>query len=176
MPYDEPSFFNGLAAGLTATAGRYTGLLEKASIIGMDTFKRYPTGNFETIVSTIRIQTDYPLTFVYEYGPDRNNPQREFRRIAASKQEQRIAHVVQLPEPLTIAEHYPSSIGYYYNVSYFRHPKPTPYYSDSWGDYYTPWGGLMLYPYEGLNQKWYFYPGSPELVDAWAVQTSWIYG
>ena len=174
MPYDEQSFLNGLAAGLTATAGRYTGLLEKALIIGTDTFILHPTGTFETFVSTIHIQTPHPLTFIYEYGPDRDNPEREFRRIPASNQVQTICHVLQPPEPLRITEHYPSSLDYYYNVSYFRHgPKPPG--DHPWDSYYNPWGGLMLYPYKDRYNKWYFYPGSPELVDKWAVQSSWIY-
>ncbi|MBQ6985992.1 MAG: hypothetical protein IJQ25_03285 [Oscillibacter sp.] len=172
MPYHEQSFLDGLISGLAATAGRPMGPLEKALVVGTDTFMSHPIGTFETIVSKMKIQTHYPLTIVYEYGPDRDNPERVFRRIPALNRVQTICHVLQLPEPLKITEYYPRSLDYYYNVSYFRRgPRPS-----VWSfDYETPWGGLMLYPVEDRYHKWHFYPGSPELVDEWLVQSNWIH-
>ncbi len=158
MAYDDRSFFNGLAFGLAATAGRPMGPFEKTWMTGTKNFLRYPSGDFDTFVSKMYIQTAYPLTIVYEYGPDRNAPERVFRRIAASNRAQTIGHVVQLPETV-------KSTDYYYNVNFFERRDMVP------GIHF--WAGFMLFPYRGGSPaKWWYYPGSPELVNEWYTQSN----
>lgn len=156
MPYDDRSFFNGLAFGLAATAGRPMGPFLKNWATGMKNLLRYPSGDFDTFVSKMWLQTAYPLTIVYEYGPDRNAPERVFRRVPASHYVQTLCHVVQLPSTV-------KSTAYHYNVHFFERQDMIP------GIHF--WAGFMLFPYYTSSQSW-LYPGSPELVDAWYTQSN----
>ena len=156
MPYDDRSFFNGLAFGLAVTAGRPMEAFMKTHATGTRGLLRYPSGDFDTFVSRLSIQTPYPLTIVYEYGPDRDAPERAFRRITASSRTQTFYHVVQLPETV-------KSSDYHYNVWFFERPDMQPHIHF--------WAGFMLFPYYTSSRSW-LYPGSPEAVDSWYNQTN----
>ena len=158
MPYNEQSFLNGLAAGLTATAGGILGTFQETLLVGTALMTQLPDGAFDTFVSRVSIETPYPVTIAYEYGPDRNNPERVFRRVPASRYAQTLCHVVQLPSTV-------KSTDYHYNVYFFERRDMIP------GIHF--WAGFMLFPYRGGNPaQWWYYPGSPELVDAWITQSN----
>lgn len=155
MPYDDRSFFNGLAFGLAVTAGRPMGPFHKTWTTGTKNLLRYPSGQFDTFVSQFSVQTPYPLTVVYEYGPDYNAPERAFRRLSGSRDVQTIYHVVQIPEAV-------QSTDYHYNVLFFERNDMQPSIHFQ--------ARFMLFPYYTSTQSW-LYPGSPELVNNWYTNT-----
>lgn len=155
MAYHEPSFLEGLAAGLTATAGLPMGAFQKRYTTGTGRIRYFPDGNFDTFVGKFLIQTPSAVTIVFEYGPDRNAPERVFRRVGASTEQQAVYHVVQIPEAVPLTD-------YHYNMYFYERNDMTRLIR------YDTF--FMAFPYHTPNKD-YLYPGSPELVRDWLART-----
>ena len=153
MAYNEQDFLNGLAAGLTATAGPLLVRMGKTLLTGTGRVSNPPEGNFDTFVSKIRIRTSFPVTLLYEYGPADGTLTREARRVGASEETQTVYHVCQTPTAV-------------------------PFLSFRYGAYlmeraYMNIGfeaRFMTYPYS-IGDSLRPYPGSPELVSVWLSTT-----
>lgn len=156
MAYHEPSFLEGLAAGLTATAGAPMGALEKHRATGTDRFSQIPAGQFDTFVGKFLITTPFPVTIVFEYGSDRNAPERVFRRVGASEEQQAVYHVAQLPEAVPLTD-------YHYNM--YLYERSDMVRVIRWDTYF------MAFPYYPPSGNEYLYPGRPELVRNWLTRT-----
>ena len=155
MAYDERSFLNGLAAGLTATAGHSSGVVKQTRTTGTDRVLYYPPGEFDLYMSKVIIDAPYPTAILYEFGTDRQNLERVYRRVGASAQEQTFYHVVQLPEALPMNE-------YHYNVFLLER--------DDINALIRFDTMFMAFPYYTSTRSW-IYPGRPELVHDWWTRT-----
>lgn len=156
MAYHEPSFLDGLAAGLAATAMSPTGTMIKRYTTGTGRFKRIPAGQFDTFVGRFLITTPFPVTIVIEYGPDRDAPERVFRRVGASAGQQAVYHVAQIPEAVPLTD-------YHYNMYFYER--------DDMARLIRFDTFFMAYPYYPSSGGEYLYPGSPELVRDWMTRT-----
>ena len=153
MAYQEASFLNGLAAGLTATAGRPIVRMSKTLLTGTERVTNIPEGNFDAFVSKIRIRTSFPVTLLYEYGPADGTLTREARRVDASEETQIFYHACQTPTAF-------------------------PFRSFRYGAHLMERAGanapfearFMSYPYS-VGDALRPYPGSPELVSVWRATT-----
>lgn len=150
MAYNEQSFLNGLAAGLSVTGGQRLGALRRQLTSGTERLREYirPEGDFETIVTKIIFRTQEARVLEYEYGLAGEEAQKEFRRVGPSEREQVFYHVWHLPEARPITE-------FTYNVYFWE-----PGYTTAFDSY------IMAFPYQARS-KTYTYPGSPEAVDGW---------
>lgn len=153
MGYEEQSFLNGLAAGLSATGGQRLGALRRQLTVGTERIREVmlPEGDFETIVTKIIFRTQEARVLEYEYGLAGEELQKEFRRVGPSEKEQIFYHVWHLPEARPMTE-------FTYNA-YFREPG----YTTAFDSY------IMAFPYQAGNRT-YTYPGSPEAVDGWMTR------
>lgn len=152
MAYHEPSFLDGLAAGLVATAGQPMALLQKHYTTGTNRIVHMPSGQFDTFVGRFLITTPFPVTILFEFGPDRNAPERVFRRVGASAEQQAVYHVAQIPQAVPLTE-------YHYNMYlYERRDMAQVIRFDTF---------FMAFPYNTST----LYPGRPELVRDWLART-----
>lgn len=156
MAYHEPSFLEGLAAGLTATAGCPKGIFQKHYGTGTDRLVRVPPGQFDTFVGKFVIKTPYAVTVSLEYGPDRNTPERVFRHVSASNEQQTFYHVVQIPTAVPLTD-------YHYNMCIHETADMARVIRF---DMF-----FMAFPYTNSGGETISYPGSPELVRNWLVRT-----
>ena len=155
MAYHEPSFLDGLAAGLTATAGTPTGLLRKRYTTGTGRLIDIPDGNFDTFVGKFIIQSPFPVTIVFEYGTDKNAPERAFRHVGGSAEQKILYHAVQLPEAVSLTD-------YHYNMYLYELDQQAPQIRfDTF---------FMAFPFYASTRS-YLYPGRPELVRDWMTRT-----
>ena len=154
MAYDEQSFLNGLAAGLTATNGQRLGALRRQLTCGTERIHdyQYPEGNFETVVSKIVFRSPEARVVEYAYGLAGDTLQQEFRRLGAATDEQVFYHVWTLPEALPMTD-------FSYNA-YFMEPD----YTTAFDSYF------MAFPYR-VGSREYTYPGTPEAVSVWMSRT-----
>lgn len=156
MAYHEPSFLEGLAAGLAATAGTPMDALQRRYTTGTGRLTRIPAGQFDTFVGRFLITTPFPVTIVIEHGADRNAPQRVFRRVGASAGQQAVYHVAQIPAAVPLTD-------YHYNMYFYERDDMTRLiHFDTF---------FMAYPYSPSSGSEYRYPGSPELVCDWMTRT-----
>lgn len=156
MPYHEASFLDGLAHGLTATAGCPNGATRKTLLTGVRRLiSGYPDGAFDTFVSRVSLRTDSAVTILYEYGPaDADTLTRDFRKVGASDAAQTFHHVVRTPQAFALR-------AFHYNA------------------YLLEQDGMQI----GFNARFIafpcsdhgtplYYPGAPEAVNVWWTQTS----
>ena len=155
MAYHEPSFLEGLAAGLTATASFPMGAFQKHYTTGTGRLRTFPDGNFDTFVGKFLIQTPFPVTISFEYGSDINAPERVFRRVGASTEQQAVYHVVQIPTAVPLTD-------YHYNMYLYERDDMTQLIR--WDTFF------MAFPLHEPTKD-YLYPGSPELVRDWIART-----
>ena len=161
MAYHEPSFLDGLAAGLTATAMSPMDTLIKRYTTGTERIITFPDGNFDTFVGKFLIKTPFAVTIVFEYGSDINAPERVFRRVGASAEQQAVYHVAQIPRAVPLTD-------YHYNMYLYERDEMRQIIRfDTF---------FMAFPYhfpgDGHRpEKDYLYPGSPELVENWFTRT-----
>ena len=156
MAYHEPSFLDGLAAGLAATAGTSMGVFRKRYTTGTDRFIRIPEGQFDTFVGKFMITTPFPVTIVIEYGQG-YALQHVFRRVGASDEQQTVYHVAQIPAAVPLTD-------YHYNMYFYeRDDMARLIRFDTY---------FMAFPYyHPSSGREYLYPGSPELVRDWMTRT-----
>ena len=156
MPYEEESFLDGLAKGMTATVGRRTAENRKVLLTGISRMTGVlPEGEFDAFVSRVYIQTDSPVTIVYEYGPaDAETLTKDFRNVGASEETQILHHVVR-----------PAGA---YSLRAFRYDA---YLLERDGMQIRFDARFMSFPYsdDGTARE---YPGSPEQVTVWWTRTT----
>lgn len=155
MAYDEQSFLNGLAAGLTVTRARPLVALNRQLISGTTRVGeyQYPPGNFDTFVVKLILNSRAAHTIEYEYGPAGSEYQKEFRRAQGSTELRTFYRVVQIPQALPMTR--------FHFDAYFYEPQGalTPF--DSY---------FMAFPYRAGSRE-LLYPGSPEQVNVWMSRT-----
>lgn len=161
MAYHEPSFLEGLAAGLTATAMSPTGVFNKRYTTGTGRLVRIPEGQFDTFVGQFFITTPFAVTIVFEYGPDSNAPERVFRRVSASSEQQAFYHAVQLPAAVPLSD-------YHYNIYLYETDAMRRVIRFDTFFMAFPYTYSNNYPHHGETVS---YPGSPELVRDWLTRT-----
>lgn len=157
MPYHEPSFLNGLACGLTATNGRQ---------LSQGTYKTLLTGisrvtsqsvlgrEYDTFISRVYIQTDSPVSILYEYGPaDAASLTRELRKVPASAETQTVYHVRRIPEAVSMR-------NFRYSAYILERADMQIRFDARFMSYPYPSGAQILQ-----------YPGSPEQVTSWWVRS-----
>lgn len=157
MAYDETSFLSGVAAGLTATGGRQLTDIRKTLLTGSSRMDLTPVLNSlqDTFISKVLIETSYPVTILYEYGPyGTENLTRESRRVRAAPGEtQTFYHACQIAEPIPLRD-------FNYSV-YLLERRGMGIRFDA---------KFMSYPFQGSGLS-LTYPGTPEAVDIWWVRT-----
>lgn len=144
MAYDERSFLEGLAAGLTATVAPRKGALARTSLLNIPSnlAPRIPSGTFQVLVSRVWISSPYPVTILYEYGPDAQHLERETRRASGDAT---LYHAAQPSEAVDLNE-------YLYRVSVLERGENLIRYR----------ANFALFPYQSRE-----YPGTPEAVSEW---------
>lgn len=149
MDYDERSFLEGLAAGLTATAGKRTGALRQTYLLNIPSnlSPSVPSGEFQVFASRVWISAPYPVTILYEYGPDAQSFERETRRVSG---ETTLYHACRPSEAVTI-------FHYNYRISVWERGENLIRYQ----------ANFAPFPYRSRE-----YPGTPEAVSEWIV-TRW---
>ena len=154
MAYDEQSFLNGLAAGLSVTGGQPLGAWLRQLTSGTSRVGdyRWPEGAFDTFVSKITFRTRAARTVEYEYGPVGGEHQNEFRRVQPSTQLQTFYHVIRIPQAVPMPE--------YYYGAYFYEPQGALTDFDAY---------FMAFPYH-VGGRDFLYPGAPEQVDVWMMR------
>lgn len=143
MAYDERSFLEGLAAGLTATAAPRLGALQSSYLLNMPSnlLPRVPDGMFQVLVSRVWISAPYPVTLLYEYGPA-NDLTREVRRASGDTT---VYHAAQPSGAVDLN-------AYFYRVSVLERGEALIRYRAS----------FAMFPYQSRE-----YPGTPEAVSDW---------
>ena len=145
MAYDERSFLEGLTAGLTATAAPRLGALQRTYLLDIPSHLiRIPSGEFQDFVSRVWLSAPYPVTILYEYGPDAQSLEREFRRVSG---ETTLYHAAHASEAVTI-------FHYSYRISVWERGENLIRYQ----------ANFALFPYQSRE-----YPGTPEAVSEWIL-------
>ena len=151
MPYQESSFLDGLAAGLTATSGRPLQNPQRTLLTGTSRVSAGSVLNasYDTFVSRISVRSDSLVTVLYEYGPANAAFMLEARKVPASAEAQTVYHVCQVPQAVPMR-------SFRYNVYLLKRDDMEVRFD----------ARFAAFPYQNNA-----YPGSPEQVNVWIARS-----
>ena len=156
MAYEESSFLNGLAAGLSATYAQRRLPPTRYFTDGTSRLRNYglPKGDYDTFVIKLVLNEPTARIVEFEYGPEEGPYRKDFRRAPGSTELQTLYFVTQIPEALPM-ERFRCN-AYFYEPPGAR----TPFQAS-----------FMAFPHtrSGVTRA---YPGRPEEVNYWLSRTS----